>query len=140
MRLTRRKLMALIAAGWAGLSWPARAQPVEPEADEVIAGFMGDAPLKAGGITLRMPDLAEDGYRVAAEIDAPGAEEVLLVAPANPVKAVVSVRFGPVAANQRVATRIRLGDSQEVVALARMPDGTIRKATHKIDVLVGGCA
>lgn len=140
MRLTRRDVMAALGAGLAAGPVVAHALPVEPDAQEVIAAFVGDAPVTSDGITLIMPDLAEDGYRVLAEIDAPGAEEVLLVAPANPVKAVVSVRFGPVAATQRVSTRVRMGDSQEVVALARMPDGTIRKTTHKIEVMVGGCA
>ena len=139
MRLTRRTLMTIAGAAWAGRWGTARAQPVEPDAEQVIAEFVGNAPVRSGGIALHLPDVAEDGHRVRAEIDAPGAREVLLVAPANPVKAVVSVEFGEMAVTHRVATRIRLAGPQEVVALGRMPDGSVQKVTHRIDVLVGGC-
>lgn len=139
MRLTRRTLMTLAGTAWAGLWGTAQARPIEPDAEEVIAEFVGDAPVQTGGITLQLPEVAEDGHRVRAEIDAPGAREVLLVAPANPVKAVVSVEFGAMAVTHRVVTRIRLAGPQEVVALARMPDGSVTKVTHRIDVLVGGC-
>ena len=139
MRLTRRTMMTTACATWAGIGLPARAQPAEPDADEVIAAFIGDAHVRSDGITLDLPESVEDGYRVRAEIDAPGAEEIMLIAPANPVKAVVSVQFGAMAVTHRVATRIRLAGPQQVVALARMPDGTVCRTTQHTDVLIGGC-
>ncbi|WP_171173093.1 thiosulfate oxidation carrier protein SoxY [Ruegeria sp. HKCCD8929] len=142
MSVTRRDAMRVGAGALAGFAMPARAQHAQSEItpEQAIAAFVGDGPVSDGGVTLTLPDLAEDGYRVAVEIDAPGAAEVVLIAPGNPVPQVLAVTFGPMAVVQRVSTRMRLDQTQEVLALARMPDGRVRRATRQVDVVVGGCA
>ena len=47
----------------------------------------------------------------------------------NPQPNVISVALGPRAGKASVATRIRLADSQKVVAIAEMSDGTFWTAT-----------
>lgn len=55
------------------------------------------------------------------------------------------IRFGALSAEQQFATRIRLARTQEVTALARMQDGTVRQVSQHVDVdvdvvvVVGGC-
>ena len=43
------------------------------------------------------------------------------------------------AATQRAATRIRLAKTQDVIALAKMADGSIVQASATVKVTIGGC-
>jgi sulfur-oxidizing protein SoxY len=37
------------------------------------------------------------------------------------------------------STRIRLAGEQDVIAIARMPDGTFKQARQNVRVTIGGC-
>jgi sulfur-oxidizing protein SoxY len=52
---------------------------------------------------------------------------------------VLSVSFGPLAGRASIATRIKLGDSQKVVALAEMQDGTLWTASVDVIVTLAAC-
>jgi sulfur-oxidizing protein SoxY len=52
----------------------------------------------------------------------------------NPQPNVISARIGPRAGQAKVATRMRLADSQKVIAIAEMSDGTFW--TDEVDVIV----
>lgn len=136
MKLTRRKLV------WLGLGGLAAALPgagLAATLEELTAGFTGGAEPGSGGITLTAPEIAENGNTVPVEVDAPGAVAVMLLASGNPEPAVATFAFGPAAGSQRAATRIRLAKTQEVIALAKMPDGSIRRAQATVKVTIGGC-
>ena len=60
-------------------------------------------------------------------------------AEANPLPNVVQFHFGPRAAVPQVGTRIRLVDSQKVVAVATLADGSLWSGTAEVIVTVGGC-
>jgi sulfur-oxidizing protein SoxY len=47
--------------------------------------------------------------------------------------------FGPLAASQTAATRIRLASTQDVIAIAKMVDGSFVQATKNVKVTIGGC-
>ena len=68
-----------------------------------------------------------------------GAVAILLLASGNPEPAVAPFTFGPAAATRRAATRIRLAQTQDVIALAKMGDGSIVKAQATVKVTIGGC-
>lgn len=104
-----------------------------------MQAFAQGAEIEVGTVSLRIDDVAEDGFKVPVEVVAPGAAAVLIVAPENPVPTVAMVQFGALAAEHRFDTRIRLARTQEVVALARMPDGRVFRASKQVDVIVGGC-
>ncbi len=108
--------------------------------DELVDAFVGARPLADGGVSLTLPVVAEDGYRVPVSIEATGAEDVLLIAPGNPVLPVLSARFGPMAGSQAISTRMRLAQTQDVVALARMPEGAVHRGLQPVSVVIGGCA
>jgi sulfur-oxidizing protein SoxY len=61
-----------------------------------------------------------------------------VVAPANPNARVIRFRFSRMSVPE-AATRIRLADSQNVIAVAKMSDGTFFSATRQIKVTIGGC-
>ena len=136
MELTRRQTMIAAAGAAAVAAMPFRAWAA---ADEAIAAFTGGAEVGEGDITLTAPEIAENGNTVPIEVAAPGAEAISVFADGNPVPAVATVTFGPLAAEQMLATRIRLAGTQNVIAVARMPDGTFVQTIQEVKVTIGGC-
>ncbi|TDX28491.1 thiosulfate oxidation carrier protein SoxY [Rhodovulum visakhapatnamense] len=137
MEFTRRGAMALGAGLAAALMLPAQA--LRAAADDKIAEFTGGAAMGEGGITLTTPEIAENGNTVPIEVSAPGAVEILVLASANPTPDVARVSFGPLAGAQRLSTRIRLGGTQDVIAIAKMADGSFQRAANTVKVTIGGC-
>ena len=113
----------------------ARATPT----DELIAEFTGGAEITGKGLTLTAPEIAENGNTVPVEVDAPGAESIILLATGNPNPDVGVFHFGPLAGAQMASTRIRLAGTQEVVAIAKMSDGSFARAAQEVKVTIGGC-
>jgi len=107
--------------------------------EDDITAFTGGAEIGSEGITLIAPEIAENGNTVPIEVSAPGAEAIIVFAAGNPTPAVATFNFGPLAAEQSAATRIRLAGTQDVVAIARMPDGSFVQASQEVKVTIGGC-
>ena len=64
---------------------------------------------------------------------------ILLLATGNPTPNAATFNFGPLAASQMAATRIRLAKTQEVMAIAKMQDGSFVQAKQDVKVTIGGC-
>jgi sulfur-oxidizing protein SoxY len=134
MQLDRR---TFLAAGGAMLLLPGAAAAT---VEEAVMAFTGGAePGAAEGLTLTAPEIAENGNTVPIEVSAPGAEAILVLAAGNPVPSVGTFRFGPLAASQYASTRIRLAGTQDVVAIAKMPDGSFQRVSQEVKVTIGGC-
>ncbi len=137
MMISRRKAL------WAGFSGIAAATLANPlfaaTVEELTAGFTGGAAPGTDGITLTAPEIAENGNTVPVEVDAPGAVAIMLLAAGNPEPSVCTFTFGPAAGSQKAATRIRLAKTQDVIALAKMADGSIKQASTTVKVTIGGC-
>lgn len=136
MTLTRRSVMVMGAGAAVAFGLPMRATAA---GEDKIAEFTGGADLAEGGITLSAPEIAENGNTVPIEVDAPGAEAILVLAMGNPTPGVAEFKFGPLAASQTASTRIRLAGTQDVVAIAKMKDGTFARASSNVKVTIGGC-
>ena len=145
-RLNRREALTAGAGAFAaglGLgSGPARA--LNDYADQIKQFTGGRTPVD-GGVTLELPELAENGNTVPLSVAVNGpmgegihVEEILVVAPANPNARVVRFRFSPMSVAE-AATRIRLAETQDVIAVARLSDGTFFSASRQIKVTIGGC-
>lgn len=139
MKIDKRRVLTLGAGGMASalLPMPARARDNGAEAE--IRAFTGGVVPGEGGVILDIPDLAENGYSVPVTLTAPGASAILLVANANPDPVVGLFTFGPLAVRQRIETKIRLARTQEVIAVARRPDGSFAEIRRPVTVIVGGC-
>ena len=137
MKLNRRDTIALGLGGIAAaaLPLPAFAATVE----EMTAAFTGGAAVGEGDLTITAPEIAENGNTVPVGVDAPGAVAVMLMAAGNPVPAVCTFNFGPAAGSQAASTRIRLARTQDVIAVAKMADGSFVQATANVKVTIGGC-
>ncbi len=137
MTYTRRDALAAGASAIALLAMTRGAFAVTGE--EAIAEFTGGAAAGTGDIAIKAPEIAENGNVVPVEVEAPGAAEIMIVAPGNPSARVASMKFGPMSGAQRISTRIRLAKTQDVTAVAKMADGSFIMTSQPVKVTVGGC-
>jgi|TARA_B110000908_G_scaffold83785_1_gene100249 sulfur-oxidizing protein SoxY len=138
MELTRRKILA-IGAGTLAFASLAGLPAFASLTDDAIVAMTGGADVTEGGIDLIAPEIAENGNTVPIEVLAPGAVEIALFAAGNPTPAVATFKFGPMAGARSGSTRIRLAKTQEVIAIAKMEDGTFRQVSATVKVTIGGC-
>ncbi len=136
MELTRRQAIALGAGALLAAHLPHTAYAA---GEEAIKAFTGGAALADTGITLTAPEIAENGNTVPIEVSAPGASEIMVLALGNPTPPVATFKFGPLAASQSASTRIRLAGTQDVLAIARLADGSFAQAKATVKVTIGGC-
>jgi len=136
MQLNRRETLAMGLGASALALLPIRASAA---GEDLIAAFTGGADIGDGGITLTAPEIAENGNTVPVSVDAPGAQAIMLVAPGNPNPAVGTFNFGPMAGSQSASTRIRLAGTQDVLAVAKMADGSFTQVSAAVKVTIGGC-
>jgi sulfur-oxidizing protein SoxY len=137
MTLTRRGALAMGAGFAAAALLPATSALAA--VDDQIAAFTGGAAVGEGGITLTTPEIAENGNTVPVTVTAPGAVAIMVLAAGNPNPAVGTFTFGPLAASQMATTRIRLAGTQDVIAIAKMADGSFVQAKNEVKVTIGGC-
>jgi len=149
VRTIRRKFLVaagslVVGAGLAGYAAGARATPAAMQA--AIRRLTGEAPVRPGRVRLELPPLTENGnavpLSVAVESPMTRADHVRAIhvfAEKNPRPNVVSVYLGPRAGRARIATRIRLADTQTVVALAELSDGSFWSAGADVVVTLAAC-
>lgn len=137
MELTRRGMIALGAGAAAVALMPAL--PAHAAVEDAILAFTGGAAVGEGGVTLTTPEIAENGNTVPVSVSAPGAVSIMLLAAGNPNPDVGTFNFGALAASQSAATRIRLAGTQDVIAIAKMADGSFVQARNEVKVTIGGC-
>lgn len=136
MQFTRRSAILAGAGAFMVAGLPLRAAT---KADEVIAAFTGGAPIGAGDITLTAPEIAENGNTVPIEVSSNSAVEILVLAMGNPTPNVATFKFGKLAASRAASTRIRLAGTQDVLAIAKLEDGSFVQASSTVKVTIGGC-
>jgi sulfur-oxidizing protein SoxY len=118
---------------------PASATPDTMRA--AIRKVVGEAPLRKGKVTLDLPPLVENGNTVSLEVAvespmtaADHVKAIHIFNEKNPQPNVISVHLGPRAGRAAVSTRIRLADSQRIMAIAETSDGTFW--SDEVDVIV----
>ena len=137
MDFTRRDALILGAGAATVALLPVQA--FASASDDAIAAFTGGATTSEGGIELTAPEIAENGNTVPVAVSAPGAVSVMLLASGNPNPDVCTFNFGPLAGSQSASTRIRLAGTQDVIAVAKMADGSFVQTSSVVKVTIGGC-
>ncbi|RFP86877.1 thiosulfate oxidation carrier protein SoxY [Rhodobacteraceae bacterium 63075] len=137
MNFSRRDTLALGAGALAMTMLPVQA--LAATGDDAIAEFTGGAEVMDGGVTLTAPEIAENGNTVPISVEAEGASAIMVLAMGNPTPGVATFNFGELAGSQSASTRIRLAGTQDVVAIAKMADGSFAKASKTVKVTIGGC-
>lgn len=136
--ITRRTTLAIGAGSFAAAMLPLTTA-ANAKVDAAIAEFTGGAAVGTGDITLTTPEIAENGNTVPVAVAAPGAVSIMLLASGNPSPNVCQFNFGEGSASQSAATRIRLGGTQNVIAIAKLADGSFISASNEVKVTIGGC-
>jgi sulfur-oxidizing protein SoxY len=137
MILSRREALVLALGSVAAAAIPL---PALASVDEAIAAFTGGAAVTDGaGVTLTAPEIAENGNTVPISVEADGASAIMVLATGNPTPSVATFNFGELAGAHAASTRIRLSKTQEVVAIAKLADGSFVRASSEVKVTIGGC-
>ena len=136
MDFTRRETLALGGAAALTFVLPFRAIAA---VEDVIAEFTGGAAVGDAGVELTAPEIAENGNTVPIAVSAPGASAIMVLAAGNPTPGVATFNFGPLAASQTASTRMRLAGTQDVIAIAKLADGSFAQSAKTVKVTIGGC-
>jgi sulfur-oxidizing protein SoxY len=147
MSTTRRGALALGGAMICGVAIGVpRPAAAANDAADLIKAFTDGKPVAKGRVKLDLPDIAENGNTVplAFTVDSPMTAEdhvvaVLVVAEGNPRGGVATFHFTADSGVAEASTRIRLAQTQNVVAIAKMKDGALFSDTRQVKVTIGGC-
>jgi len=142
-----RRLVLLAAAG-IGVSRLVRPAAATPAAmEEAIRALVGEATVEHGKVKLELPPIVENGNTVplTVTVDSPMNEAdhvsgIHIFNEKNPQPYIASFDLGPRAGKAVVSTRVRLADSQQVVAIARLSDGSFWSDSADIVVTLAACA
>jgi len=140
-RLSLRLIVAGVAAGVSPLS---RATPSAMQL--AIAAFSGGVVPQSGSVNLLVPELVENGNSVPVNVrvDSPMTERdhvrrIALFSEKNPQPQVVVFHLGPRSGRADVSTRIRLADSQRLVAIAELTEGRFVQTSVEVIVTLAAC-
>lgn len=147
----RQVLGGAVAAGLAVALWPAGAPAtaagVMPgDYESALKSILGDAQAAEGRLTLELPEIAENGNTVpfSVAVDSPMTAEshvraIHLLSTANPQPVVASFHLSLLSGVGKVAGRMRLAKTQDVVAIAELSDGSFAIGRRNVKVTIGGC-
>jgi sulfur-oxidizing protein SoxY len=144
----RRQTLALGAGAMTVAMLGASNRPAlaKNDADEVVKKFTGGKTPVQGKVKLDLPEIAENGNTVpmTVTVESPMTEQshvtdVLIVADENPRSGVVTFHFSPASGVAEANTRIRLAATQDVIAVAKMNDGSFFMTSKQVKVTIGGC-
>lgn len=123
---------------------PAAATPDGMEA--AIRQFADGASITRDRVLLDIPVLVENGNSVplVVSVESPMTEAdhvttIALFNQRNPLPEIALFLLGPRSGRAWVSTRIRLGDSQTIVAVAKMKDGSFWSASAELIVTLPAC-
>jgi sulfur-oxidizing protein SoxY len=140
----RRILVAAAGMGLAPFLTPAAA--TEAAMEDAIRGLIGEATVEPGKVKLELPPIVENGNSVSLTVSvespmttADHVESIHIFNQKNPQPYVAAFHLSPRGGRARVSTRIRLADSQKVVAIARLNDGNFCSDSADIVVTLAAC-
>jgi sulfur-oxidizing protein SoxY len=107
---------------------------------EVMKALGAAAPAESKDVTLTGPDIAENGavVPVGASTALPGVKRLLIMVEKNPTMLVAAFDLTD-AIEANISTRVKMGQSSNVYAVAMMNDGKVLFAQKEIKVTLGGC-
>jgi sulfur-oxidizing protein SoxY len=142
----RRLLLQAGAAAAAHGLLPAAGAEEAPALATMVAQFAGPQRVREGRVKIEIAQLVDNGnvvpLRVTVDSPMTAADHVTEIAvfnEKNPQRDVARFQLGPRAGKADVSTRIRLATSQQLVALARMNDGTVWSDTADVIVVLAAC-
>ena len=123
---------------------PADATPASMRA--AIRNVLGDVEIGKGKVSLDIAPLVENGNAVPMTIAVESpmtttnyVKAIHVFNEKNPQPNIISIHLGPRAGKASISTRIRLADSQRVVAIAQMSDGSVWSDEVNVIVTLAAC-
>jgi sulfur-oxidizing protein SoxY len=146
IEVTRRQVLATAGAAALVASAPAPATATQERMAAAIRKVVGEAKLTSGRVKLDIPPLVETGSTVpvSVRVESPmtAADHVRAIHifnEKNPQPNIVSIKLGPRAGKAEVSVRARLSDTQDVIAVAEMSDGSFWSDKTSVIVTLGAC-
>jgi sulfur-oxidizing protein SoxY len=111
-----------------------------------IRSVVGEAEVRTGKVKLDVPPLVENGNTVPMTVSVSNpmtpddyVRSIHVFNEKNPQPNIGNFYLGPRAGRAHVSTRIRLADSQKIVAIARLSDGSFWSASADVVVTLAAC-
>ena len=143
---TRRWVIVMAAGAGVASFIPCATGATEAAMAEAIRDLIGEAPLAPGKVKLELPSIVENGNTVPLTVsvespmtEADHVDSIHIFNQKNPQPYVATFHLGPRAGKAYVATRIRLADSQRIVAIARLADGSLWSDSADVIVTLAAC-
>jgi len=146
-QMSRREMFgAMAGAGMAAAIRiaPARATPASMK--EAIRSVVGEAPVNKGKVHLDIPVLVDNGNTVPLSVDVESpmtptdyVKAIHIFNELNPLPHVITAHLGPRSGRAKLSTRFRLADTQTIVAIAEMSDGSFWSASADVVVTLQAC-
>ncbi|MGP9812540.1 thiosulfate oxidation carrier protein SoxY [Rhodopseudomonas sp. NSM] len=144
---SRRDALALAGlGGLAALLAPRMSFADVAAVDAEIKKLYGDKKPESGKIKLDVPEIAENGLVVPVNVevespmtDADYVKAVHVFADGNPLPGIVSYKFTPACGKAAASTRMRLAQTQNIVCIAEMSNGSLYSTKANVKVTIGGC-
>ena len=148
--LERRDILKLLGLGTAvvatGSFISGEVSATPDAASKHLAKLSGTSSYKTGKVKIKMPTIAENGATVPIKVSVdspmtPGnyVKAIHIAAEKNPTPQVASFHLTPLSGKAEISTRMRLGKTQNVVAVAVMNDGSVHRVSTQVKVTIGGC-
>jgi sulfur-oxidizing protein SoxY len=147
---TRRQFLGLtggaivVGAGSIVTVRPAEATPATLAA--AIKNVVGAAEVRTGKVKLDVPPLVENGNTVPITVSVSSpmtsddhVKSIHVFNEKNPQPNIGNFYLGPQNGRAQVSARIRLADSQKIVAIARLSDGSFWSASADVVVTLAAC-
>jgi sulfur-oxidizing protein SoxY len=140
---TRR---AVVIGGIAATIASERVRATPEQMRAAIRNVVGEVPVGKGRVQLDVPPVVENGNMVSLVVAVDSAmtesdyvKTIHVFNEKNPQPYVIAVHLSPRAGKAKIATRIRLADSQTLTAIAEMSDGTFWSASADVVVTLAAC-
>lgn len=111
-----------------------------------IRSVVGTAVVRTGKVKLDVPPLVENGNTVPMTVSIPSpmtaedhVKSIHVFNEKNPQPNIGNFHLGPQSGRAQISTRIRLADSQKIVAIAKLSDGSFWSATVEVVVTLAAC-
>jgi sulfur-oxidizing protein SoxY len=142
----RRFLVVLSGLGLGSFLGPRPAAATPATMAAAIRDVVGEAAVREGKVTLEVPPLVENGNAVpmTVSVESPMTatdyvKAIHLFNEKNPQPYIATFHLGPRAGKASVSIRARLADSQKVIAIAEMSDGSFWSASADMVVTLAAC-
>lgn len=124
------------------LAWAQQARPAfeAKTLQDALKAMGAGAPAESKDISVQAPDIAENGavVPIGAATTLAGVKKIMLMVEKNPN--ILSASFDITdAVEPNISTRVKMGQSSNVYAVAVMNDGKVLYAVKEVKVTLGGC-